>query len=82
MKELIVRKTACLINMLATLLSKDNFFQMQYFCIAISLLALVLGCPVDETTHGSNKPKILHIGGIFPINGSVGWQGGQVINRK
>ncbi|KAL7645032.1 UNVERIFIED_CONTAM: hypothetical protein RMT77_003402 [Armadillidium vulgare] len=24
-----------------------------------------------------SREKILHIGGIFPINGSVGWQGGQ-----
>lgn len=24
------------------------------------------------------KTKVLHIGGIFPINGTEGWQGGMV----
>jgi hypothetical protein len=26
------------------------------------------------------KTKVLHIGGIFPINGTEGWQGGMVLN--
>ncbi|CAG2061679.1 unnamed protein product [Timema podura] len=43
-------------------------------CVLISMLAsLVKG----YTLVDDNEDSVLHIGGIFPIGGKGGWQGGQ-----
>ena len=43
----------------------------------------LLGCLLPLFTVAQSqiwppKTKVLHIGGIFPINGTEGWQGGMV----
>lgn len=50
-----------------------SFLQVMLFypLINVSILVLVLNINV---VSGYNQ---LHIGGIFPINGKGGWQGGQ-----
>lgn len=52
------------------------------FTLSLQTATLVVACLV---VHGSallpdNEPddNVLHIGGIFPIAGEGGWQGGQV----
>ena len=42
---------------------------------AVLLLLLLL---VGSGGAASNDDNVLHIGGIFPIAGEGGWQGGQV----
>ncbi|KAL3277320.1 hypothetical protein HHI36_012671 [Cryptolaemus montrouzieri] len=42
----------------------------RWFCAAILVFEL-------STTVGISDNNVLHIGGIFPIAGEGGWQGGQ-----
>lgn len=45
------------------------------------LLQFIVGTLIISIIYGSLPPSddnILHIGGIFPIGGEGGWQGGQV----
>lgn len=58
----------------------ENFsffvFQKLGVCLLITTLHILESCVavVDD----SNDDNVLHIGGIFPIGGKGGWQGGQV----
>ena len=36
---------------------------------------------ISKAHKWPEKNKVLHIGGIFPINGTEGWQGGMVTLR-
>lgn len=36
--------------------------------------------PAMDTENADGEQKVLYIGGIFPVNGTSGWQGGQVCN--
>lgn len=49
--------------------------------ILFSLLTVM--CQAHSQTHNNwpAKTKVLHIGGIFPINGTEGWQGGMVCKQ-
>lgn len=42
------------------------------------LVSLVLVLLIGHGTSASREDTVLHIGGIFPIAGEGGWQGGQV----
>lgn len=44
--------------------------------VAHFLLVFIVATSAAQTWPQKNK--ILHIGGIFPINGTEGWQGGLV----
>ena len=43
-----------------------------------SLLFLLMLFGQSQCYKWPEKTKVLHIGGIFPINGTEGWQGGMV----
>lgn len=47
---------------------------------AVVCFSLVVLLPVSCVIENSDD-NVLHIGGIFPIAGKGGWQGGQVIER-
>lgn len=46
------------------------FLLLVYCLFAVFVLA--------QSHNWPAKNKVLHIGGIFPINGTEGWQGGMV----
>ena len=50
--------------------------------VVVSWVCLLCFANVFVVGHTSHrwpvKNKVLHIGGIFPINGTEGWQGGMV----
>ena len=47
---------------------------MGMWCLLLLICIEILG----GTTEERNEANILDIGGIFPIRGKGGWQGGQV----
>lgn len=50
---------------------------LEFLAILVTSASVIKGSlPPDD---GDN---VLHIGGIFPIQGEGGWQGGQVSHRK
>lgn len=53
---------------------------MGMWCLLLLICIEILG----GTTEERNEANILDIGGIFPIRGKGGWQGGQVryLNNK
>ena len=59
-------------------------FRMAYVtgvAWVLSVTLLVGGSRLTNTAmdmSSKHYDKVLHIGGIFPINGTSGWQGGQV----
>jgi hypothetical protein len=62
------------------MISKSGFcFQKLGVCLLITTLQILESgsAVVDD----SNDDNVLHIGGIFPIGGKGGWQGGQVSFR-
>jgi len=56
--------------------NKTKFFLFTSFSIFFTALISLWNARII----GADKTKILHVGGIFPIKGSGGWQGGQVYN--
>jgi hypothetical protein len=56
--------------------ASDFNFQKVGICLLITALQILESCSavVDDT----DDDNVLHIGGIFPIGGKGGWQGGQV----
>lgn len=54
--------------------------------VNISIVNVLLVLFYCNTVHShvlnANDDNVLHIGGIFPIGGEGGWQGGQVIALK
>lgn len=61
--------------MFLNVLEYINFlFQSPKLWIAISLMIFEICFAVVD-----DDDNVLHIGGIFPIGGKGGWQGGQVI---
>ena len=46
--------------------------------MSAAVLLLLLLLLVGSGGAASNDDNVLHIGGIFPIAGEGGWQGGQV----
>ncbi|XP_021935592.1 gamma-aminobutyric acid type B receptor subunit 1 isoform X2 [Zootermopsis nevadensis] len=44
-------------------------------CLLITTLQILESC--SAVVDGNNDDTVLHIGGIFPIGGKGGWQGGQ-----
>ncbi|CAO1348788.1 unnamed protein product, partial [Diamesa tonsa] len=55
------------------LISKNVELNAMLVCKSVYLLITILVFKAS-TVNGSNQ---LHIGGIFPIGGKGGWQGGQ-----
>jgi hypothetical protein len=56
--------------------TSDFYFQKLGICLLILTVQILESCSaaVDDT----DDDNVLHIGGIFPIGGKGGWQGGQV----
>lgn len=52
------------------------YFQKLGICLLVTALQILEGC--SAVVHDTDDDNVLHIGGIFPIGGKGGWQGGQV----
>lgn len=56
-----------------------NFALVYIGCLFIwDTLSGVLDCTLPGAEAKAARRRELHLGGIFPINGTGGWQGGQV----
>ncbi|GFG38778.1 hypothetical protein Cfor_08233 [Coptotermes formosanus] len=51
------------------------YFQKLGICLLVTALQILEGC--SAVVHDTDDDNVLHIGGIFPIGGKGGWQGGQ-----